>query len=205
MSRLFIALAFVVMVATDLAAADQRFTTGKFLVAAPGLRDPRFAESVVLVFDHDAGGAFGLIVNKALGEGPLMPLLKGLEIEIPADSETGEDPPADPSIRLHYGGPVDRGAIFIIHSTDYQGPATKVLIDIAVMTRDVKVLRDVAQGAGPAHMMMILGYAGWAAGQLDSELARGDWLVVPADPMILFDDDASSKWRRLSDSVGVPL
>ncbi len=216
MRRLFIAFLLLAVAMADAAAADRQFTTGKFLVAGPDMRDSRFAESVVLMFDHDAGGAFGLIINKALGDGPLLPLLKGFEIEPLAESpepETGGSSAEKldgtatqaPTVRLYYGGPVDQGAIFIVHSPDYLGPATKVIVDVAVMTRDLAVLKDLARGKGPQHLLLVLGYAGWAAGQLDAELARGDWLVVPVDPAVLFGDDAKTMWRRLSDGVGVPL
>ena len=197
MRRLVLAL-LLLAVAPHPAAAQEDTVAGRFLVAAPTMSDRRFSESVILMLNHDAEGAFGLIVNKALGEGPLEALLKGFKLD-PAEGAAGG------RIRFHYGGPVDRGSMFVLHSTDYKGPKTRVMDGIAAMTMEMDVLEAVARGEGPEKLLLVLGYSGWGPGQLEREMARGDWLVAPADPKLLFDGDLESKWRRVSDGVGVPL
>jgi len=178
--------------------AGEHFVDGQFLVAAPTMPDGRFSESVILMLDHNDKGAFGLIVNKSLGQGPLGALLKGFELNV-------DEAAAQTDIRFYYGGPVDRGSMFVLHSTDYTGPKTRNIAGVAGMTMDLDVLQALAKGEGPAELLLVLGYAGWGPGQLEREMSRGDWITAPVDPELLFDDDLESKWQRVSDAVGVPL
>ncbi len=172
------------------------FLAGQLLVATQKLGDPRFANTVIYMVDHDAKGAMGLIVNRALGVGPLDKLLKGFGIE---------DEDLAGTIRLHYGGPVDTGHGFILHSTDYEGPGTRVVNKEMALTTKPEVLKAIAKGEGPKRSLFALGYAGWGPGQLEGEIARDDWVTAPADQDLIFSDDLESTWDRAIKMAGVAL
>lgn len=174
----------------------RRFLVGQFLVATPKMGDPRFAESVVFMVQHDAHGAFGLIVNRVLGTGPLAGILEGLGV--PAAGVDGD-------ITLHYGGPVEPGLGFVLHSGDYVDAATIRVPGGLALSTHVAVLQAMAAGRGPERALFLLGYAGWGPHQLEDELARDDWLTAPADADIVFDGDAASKWRRAMEKAGLKL
>ena len=172
------------------------FLAGQLLVATQKLGDPRFANTVIYMVDHDAKGAMGLIVNRAIGVGPLDKLLEGFG---------SEDEDAAGTIRLHYGGPVAPGQGFILHSTDYKGPGTRVVNKGVAITTKLKVLEAIAKGEGPKRSLFALGYAGWGPGQLEGEIARDDWVTAPADESLIFSDDLESTWDRAIKKAGVAL
>ncbi len=167
-----------------------RLRPGNLLVASPGLRDPNFHRTVILVVRHDDAGAFGLVVNRVLGRVKLAVLLKRLGLDAPKTA--GE-------IAVHYGGPVQPERGFLVHSTEKKLPsALPVNADIAVTSNPV-ALRAIALGQGPRRALFAVGYAGWGPGQLDAEMRRGDWLTAPGDEDILFDDRHGTKWKRAMD------
>ena len=165
--------------------------TGKVLVAGEGMPDPRFQETVIYLVDHDANGAFGLVVNKPSAIGPIAALLDELGIE--AD-EYGFD--VQGSVTLHYGGPVDPDRGFVLHSADYEVDGTQQVSSGIALTFSSEVLVDIALGQGPRRSLIIFGYSGWGPSQLEGELARGDWTVTDADPDLVLGTDHESKWRR---------
>ena len=161
---------------------------GKLLVAMPGMSDPRFELAVILVCAHSEDGAMGLIVNKLVPDLSFGRLLERLGIP---QAPSGRD------IRVHFGGPVERGRGFVLHSRDYQGgPSTMKITGGYGMTATLDVLEAIAQGEGPAKALLALGYAGWGPGQLDREIQENAWLSAPADEPLLFDADHDTKWRR---------
>lgn len=173
------------------------FYSGQLLVARPAMGDPRFSEAVIYLADHDAKGAFGLVVNQLVGRGPLKDFMAGLKMA-PADDVTGD-------VALYAGGPVERGAGFVLHTADYATEGTAMRRGGFSVTASLKAIRDIAQGKGPRRYRVLLGYAGWGPGQLENELRRGDWDIAPADEAILFDDDTGSKWARARAAVGLPM
>ncbi len=172
------------------------FLAGQLLVATQKLGDPRFTRTVIYMVDHDAKGAMGLIVNRAYGVGPLDKLLKGFGIE---------DEDLAGTIRLHYGGPVDTGRGFVLHSADFEGPGTRVVNKEVAITTKLEVLKAIAKGEGPKRSLFALGYAGWGPGQLEGEIARDDWVTAPADQDLIFSDDLESTWDRAIKMAGVAL
>ncbi len=184
------------IVAAAPAWAGDNFLKGKLLVATDAMRDPRFAESVILMVEHDASGAYGVIVNKPIGEGPLSKLLDGIGAK-PVETEA--------RVTLYYGGPVELGAGAILHSDDYRRDGTKLLGGGIAMSRDPETLGDVARGKGPKRLKVVMGYAGWAPGQLEAEISRGDWTSATADAALIFDNDTGSVWPRAGKGAGVPL
>jgi putative transcriptional regulator len=179
------------------AAADQdRFITGQLLVATPEMKDPRFAETVIYMVKHDADGAFGLVINRPMAKGSFEDLLKGFGTEI--DDAKGE-------VVIHYGGPVSNEHGFVLHSDDITIESSMKVANGIAMTADVKMIEAMARGKGPRQSLVMLGYAGWAPGQLEMELKADSWFVIPGDKSLVFDKDADEKWREAMDKRQIPL
>ena len=178
-------------------AADQDgFTTGQLLVATPEMKDPRFAEAVIYMVKHDADGAFGLVINRPIAKGPFEDLLKGFGTEI-------ED--AQGEVLIHYGGPVSMQQGFVLHSDDIMIENSMKVANGIAMTAGVKIIEAMARGKGPSQSLVMLGYAGWAPGQLEMELKAGSWFVIPGDKSLVFDKDADKKWPEAMDKRQIPL
>jgi len=163
---------------------------GQFLVATDTLRDPRFARTVIYMVRHDATGAMGLVVNRPVRDMPLAPLLRKFGLD---------DRGVTGSVRAHYGGPVEIGQGFILHTAEYATQGTERVAGDIAMTPPPGVLTalsDIARGAGPRKSLFAVGYAGWAPGQLEGEIEGGTWITVPADEALLFDEDPVRKWDR---------
>jgi putative transcriptional regulator len=171
--------------------------TGQLLLAMPQMMDERFARSVVYICAHSGeAGAMGLVVNKLLGSLTMGELFA--QLDIPPSGDVGSRP-------VHYGGPVEAGRGFVLHTTDYNEDATLVVNDNIGLTATLDVLRAIGQGLGPRRSLFALGYAGWAPGQLDAEIQANGWLLVPADDAIIFDPDHDQKWQRALAKLGVDL
>jgi putative transcriptional regulator len=169
--------------------------TGQMLIAMPGMADPRFDHSVVLLCAHSIDGAMGLIVNKRVPTLSLDDLLEQLEIERGMGSM---------DVAVYFGGPVESGRGFVLHSTDYPGAQGTMAINARFgMTATKDILVDIACGEGPATALTALGYAGWGPGQLESELKQNAWLTVEGDAAIVFDPDDGGKWARALRKLGI--
>ena len=168
--------------------------TGKLLLAMPGLQDPRFEHAVILICAHSEDGAMGLIVNKIIPDLSFAKLLDQLDIASPR----GRD------IRVHFGGPVERGRGFVLHSDDYiGGPSTQNLAAGFGMTATLDVLEALANERGPDRALLALGYSGWGSGQLEAEIARNDWLTSDPEVALVFSEDDGSKWIKALRSMGI--
>jgi putative transcriptional regulator len=135
----------------------------------------------------------GLVINRLINRISFPALLKQLEIDVAAPSQ---------EIRVHFGGPVESGRGFVLHSADYAADATLRISPEVGLTASISVLRDIATGSGPAHCLFALGYAGWAPGQLDQEIQANAWLHVPADDDLVFGIDLDQKWDRAVRKIG---
>ncbi len=167
----------------------------QLLVAMPGMPDSRFARTVIYMCSHNAEGAMGLVINKPYPGLSFTSLLQQLSIETTAE----------PNLVVRQGGPVETGRGFVLHSTDYMQPGS-VTIDEDKgigLTATLDVLRAIATGTGPQHKLFALGYAGWGAGQLDTELQENGWLTVPAEFDLIFDPDLDSLWERSLGLLGI--
>jgi putative transcriptional regulator len=158
---------------------------GQFLVATPTMGDPRFDHTVILIARHNKEGAFGLIINRPAAERPLSELLDAL-----GDKGTA----ANGTVRLFAGGPVQPELGFVIHSPDYHSAQTLDVDGHVAVTMNRDILRDIGIGKGPQKSMIAFGYAGWAPGQLEGEIARRSWTTVPADGKLIFDEDREKLW-----------
>lgn len=176
--------------------SDSPYLAGHLLVAMPGMPDPRFAKSVIYMCAHNADGAMGLVVNRAINDVTFPELLKQLGIE------TGDEAP---SMAIQFGGPVEEGRGFVLHSADYIHDTTMVVEDDVALTATVDILRDIALGHGPQCSLLALGYAGWGPGQLDQEILQNGWLSVKADTDLLFATDIQLKWSRALEKLGIDL
>jgi putative transcriptional regulator len=168
---------------------------GQLLVAMPQMQDPRFARSVVYMFAHsENAGAMGLVINKALDEVSIDELYTHLKLQ---PTRLNQPRP------VHFGGPVDPGRGFVLHSADYREEATLDIADDIAVTATIDILRAIGNGEGPSRSLLALGYAGWAPGQLDAEIQANGWLCVAADPELVFDGALDSKWQRALAKLGV--
>ncbi len=163
------------------------YLTGQFLAAMPAMEDTRFQRSLIYMCVHNAEGAMGLIVNRLVDSLTFDELLDQLEIP---------KAPYSSDIRIHFGGPVETGRGFVLHSTEYEKDATVVMENGIALTATVDILRDIAEGNGPRDHLLALGYAGWGPGQLDGEIQENAWLNIPADVSLLFNAENDAKWDR---------
>jgi putative transcriptional regulator len=172
---------------------ESGYLTGQLLIAMPSMRDPRFERTVVYLCAHSADGAMGLVVNRLVDSLTFPDLLTQLGID---SSTVGEE------IRVHFGGPVEQGRGFVLHSADYLRDGSLQVNDSMALTATVDILRDMAQGGGPRCSLLALGYAGWGPGQLDNEIQDNGWLTVDADERLIFDTELEAKWERAIEKLG---
>lgn len=178
------------------------YLDGQFLVAMPGMKDDRFARSVIYVCAHNDEGAMGLIINQSqdLGFSDLLVQLGVIE-----ERETIKMPASARDIIVRHGGPVDRSRGFVLHTDDYVVESSMQVDNEVCLTATVDILRAISTGGGPHRALMALGYAGWGAGQLEGEIAENGWLTCPADSDMLFDGDMDTKYERILAHIGVNL
>lgn len=168
---------------------------GQILIAIPGMQDPRFHRALVYICAHSEDGAMGLIVNKCTEDLVWENLFEKLGIPIYAD---GAPRP------VYYGGPVEMGRGFVLHSSDYHADDATLRIDAGTsMTATLDILHALGARQGPDRAMVALGYSGWAPGQLESELQMNGWLHCAADDDLLFGSDDEGKWARALAKIGI--
>lgn len=167
---------------------------GQLLIAMPGMSDPRFARTVIYMCAHSDEGAMGLVVNRAIEQISLAELLQQLEIDASA---------VDERVLVNFGGPVETGRGFVLHSPDYMREGTLVVTSSVALTATIDILKAIAAGSGPRRHLLMLGYAGWGPGQLDSEILANGWLHVDADEELVFGADLDQKWDKAMAKLGV--
>jgi putative transcriptional regulator len=150
----------------------------------------------VLLCAHSDSGAMGLIVNKPSRDLSFSGLLD--QLNIPRKGP-GRD------IRVHFGGPVERARGFVLHSPDYdaEGGGTMRIGEDFGMTATQDILAALAEGGGPRSALLALGYAGWGPMQLETEIARNDWLTADATPDLVFAEDDGGKWGGALRRLGI--
>ena len=173
---------------------DGSYVTGQLLIAMPGMRDERFAKSVIYMCAHTEEGAMGLVLNQRLDSLKFAELISQLELD---EKHLSRDVP------VHFGGPVESGRGFVLHTSDYQQDATLEVLNGVALTASVEILKAIAQGKGPQKSLLALGYAGWGPGQLDMEIRANGWLQVPSDSEIIFDIEPDTKWERAIQRLGI--
>jgi putative transcriptional regulator len=166
----------------------------RLIVAMPSLKADVFIKSVVYVCAHSPAGAMGIVINQSMPEVKFKDLLAQLQLP---HSELRVDPV------VHFGGPVETGRGFVLHSTDFMREDTVRVDENICITGTVEILRAIAEGTGPHKSIFALGYAGWGPGQLEAEMQANSWLVVPADEDLIFSADLSGKWERAMMKLGI--
>ncbi len=180
------------------------YLEGQLLVAMPRMSDRRFARSVIYMCAHSDEGAMGLIINQRANHITAPDLLERLGIETRSnDDEISSD---ILSLSIQVGGPVETGRGFVLHSADYFAEDSTLSIESDIcLTATVDILKAIANGKGPNHALLALGYSGWSPGQLESEIQANGWLSCPADPEIVFAADLETKYTRAMAKLGVNL
>lgn len=172
---------------------EPKFLTGQFLLAMPGMGDPRFERAVIAMCVHDEEGALGI------GLGRIMPRITFHDLLKQLDIGTG----TAPDVAIHVGGPVEPQRGFIIHSDDWRGEGSVHVAGKWVLTATLDILRAIAEGRGPTRWVAALGYAGWGAGQLEQELCSNGWFATPGSETLLYECDVSSRWASAFGSAGI--
>ncbi len=171
--------------------------TGKFLVSTPNMPDRRFARQVILICSHTPEeGAMGLAVNMPYGQISFADIL----------GENATSSAKNEMIGLHLGGPVEPEAGFILfETTGYSVKGEMRVTDTIAVSREKLILEDLALGRGPKRYLLLLGYAGWGVGQLEMELTRNGWLIVPASNDIVFHTENRNKWQAAAGAYGIDI
>jgi len=169
--------------------------TGHFLIATPQMLDQRFKEQVLYICTHSKEGAMGVAINNPNHEVSMMEILLSTNIPLPE----GPLPP------VYTGGPVEMESGFILYRAERQfGSGLAVTAQIN-LSRESKLLEEIAKGQGPTDYLFLLGYAGWGPGQLEAELMDSSWLTVPGDPSILFHTPDELKWKQAARRFGIDI
>ncbi|MDP3407151.1 YqgE/AlgH family protein [Bosea sp. (in: a-proteobacteria)] len=182
--------------------SGRSYLDGQCLIAMPGMADTRFSRSVVYVCAHSEDGAMGIIVNKPAADTRFPDLLVQLDV-IPSD-ELIRLPSQAEKLQVLRGGPVETKRGFVLHTADFFLESATLPIDDGIcLTATLDILRAIAIGSGPESAVLALGYAGWGAGQLESEIQANGWLHCAADPALLFDDGIDTKYTRALGKIGI--
>jgi putative transcriptional regulator len=177
------------------------YLDGQMLIAMPAMADERFSRSVIYICAHSTEGAMGIVVNHPASDISFSDLLVQLDV-IPGDG--AEAPSCADAIKVLKGGPVETGRGFVLHSADFFIENSTLPIDEGIcLTATLDILKAIASGNGPKSAILALGYAGWAPGQLESEIQSNGWLHCAADPELIFGTDTDHKYDRALQKIGI--
>lgn len=182
--------------------ARRGYLDGQMLIAMPSMTDERFSRAVIYVCAHSAEGAMGIVVNQPAANLNFADLLVQLDV-IPAD-DLIQLPNHAESVLVLKGGPVETGRGFVLHSADFFIENSTLPIDDGIcLTATLDILKAIARGSGPHNAVLALGYAGWAPGQLETEIQSNGWLHCAADPELIFGVETESKYERALRKIGI--
>ena len=181
--------------------ADKKFINGFYkgslLVSTPDMLDPRFSRSVIYLISHNEKGAMGFIINKPIDDIQLSDIIETENLNKNIAFQKKKN-------TVFFGGPVEFKSGFLLHSTEYEIKNTSLKIDDNFcLTNDTKALSDIFEGNGPVSSLFMLGYAGWYPGQLEKEIKEDSWLVVNADPELVFNKSHSEKYNLSLKLLGI--
>lgn len=182
------------MVETSSQTFTRGFLTGKLLIAMPYLPDPRFNQSVIYICGHDDTGAMGLIINKPLLTVTFKELVEQMDISVMSET---------PNFPVHYGGPIEIGRGFVLHTTDYLTETSVIINEEFALTATLEILRAMSTQRGPIQGLLALGYVGWSEMQVEKEIQENGWIVIDANPDLVFKQDFEDMWRFAMSSIGV--
>ena len=180
------------------------YLDGQMLIAMPAMLDERFSRSLIYICAHSSEGAMGIVVNHPAPNIKFTDLLVKLDV-IPA-ADAIQLPSRAGVIKVMRGGPVETERGFVLHSADFFIENSTLPIDEGIcLTATIDILKAIARGDGPASAILALGYAGWAPGQLETEIQGNGWLHCTADPDLIFGTDVGSKYERAMRKIGIDL
>jgi putative transcriptional regulator len=180
------------------------FLDGQMLIAMPAMGDERFARTVIYMCAHSADGAMGIVVNQPAPNITFPDLL--VQLEVVRSNELIQLPPRAGGVKVLKGGPVDTQRGFVLHSADFFIENSTLPIDEGIcLTATLDILKAIARGNGPASAVLALGYAGWAPGQLESEIHQNGWLHCAADRELIFGTDTEGKYTLALKKIGIDL
>ena len=168
--------------------------TGQIIVSMPSLEDERFYKTVIYICAHSSDGAMGIIINKKIDYDLYPDLLQQLGIDKPLNNK---------KLFIRYGGPVESGRGFVLHSDDMVRKETLNIDKGVALTSTAEFFDDLSKGKGPKNCILALGYAGWQPGQLEHEIMRNSWMSLSVDNSFLFDDEVSRKWLQAYKLMGI--
>jgi putative transcriptional regulator len=178
------------------------YLDGQMLIATPTMQDERFARSVIYICAHSSEGAMGIVVNQPAAHISFKDLLVKLNV-IPA-ADLIQLPGRAGGVKVLKGGPVETERGFVLHSADFFIENSTLPIDEGIcLTATLDILKAIARGNGPASAILALGYAGWAPGQLETELHHNGWLHCEADPELVFGTNVEAKYDRALKKIGI--
>ena len=169
-----------------------------FLIAMPDLQDPNFSQTVTLICQHDKNGALGVVINRAVKSININDLLERFSFSKLGSGKIGQQP-------IYVGGPVHTELGLVLHQDLGNWESTLKVSRRLGLTSSRDVLDAIANSSGPEDCMLLLGYAGWGAGQLDLEIQKNAWLTVPADPRIIFEVEVERRWAEAAISLGINI
>lgn len=172
---------------------------GHVLIAMPGMADERFARSVVLLLTHNADGAMGFILNKPLEEPSFADILRLLKLE----NETQTFEASGKQVQIFNGGPVEIGRGFVIHTLERTDQSSVRINDLAAVSGTHEILRAMVSDHAPEYAFLVLGYAGWGAGQLEGEIARNGWLTLEATHDLVFGTNYEDQYDAALAALGI--
>jgi len=168
--------------------------TGKIIVSMPSLEDERFFKTVIYMCAHSSQGSMGIIINKKIDYDLYPDLLEQLGIDKPLDNK---------KLFIRYGGPVESGRGFVLHSDDMIRKETLNIDKGVALTSTTEFFDDLSSGKGPKNSILALGYAGWGPGQLEDEIIKNSWMTLSVDTSFLFDEEVSKKWTEAYKIIGI--
>jgi putative transcriptional regulator len=180
------------------------YLDGQMLIAMPSMRDERFARALIYICAHSSEGAMGIVVNQPASNINFPDLL--VQLDVISDSDVIRLPLSAGSVPVLKGGPVEPGRGFVLHSSDYFVENSTLPIDDGIcLTATLDVLKAIAKGNGPGNALLALGYAGWAPGQLETEIQDNGWLHCSADADLIFGSDVGTKYDRALKKLGIDV
>ena len=183
---------------------NRGYLDGQFLIAMPGMQDKRFQRTVVYICAHSPDGAMGIMINQPAPQITFRDLL--VQLDIIDEGPEIRLPGVIGRMQVHRGGPVETGRGFVLHSSDYFIENSTLPIDEHIcLTATLEILKAIAVGNGPESAMLALGYAGWAPGQLETEITDNGWLNCDADSELIFGTDVEAKYEKAMRKLGVDL
>jgi putative transcriptional regulator len=180
------------------------YLDGQMLIAMPAMSDERFSRSLIYVCAHSSEGAMGIVVNHPAPNINFSDLLVKLNV-IPS-ADVIQLPGRAGVVKVMRGGPVETERGFVLHSADFFIDNSTLPIDNGIcLTATIDILKAIARGDGPLSAILALGYAGWAPGQLETEIQGNGWLHCAADSELLFGTDVGAKYDKAMKKIGIDL